>query len=101
MKIVVADCVSSIGEISGGTRTEVGMTADEAGDQLKPHGKYAWLEQGPDGYPPTPELPESLVATTTTREDLRQEYLRLAHDTPGIDERFKVEMRLEDEYHAV
>lgn len=77
------------------------MTTDESNNELQPHGRFAWLQQGPEGYPPVPALPESFVATTTTRDDLWEAYRRSVHDTPGMDERFKVEMRLEDEYHAI
>ena len=76
------------------------MTADES-DNVQPHGRFAWLQQGPEGYPPVPALPESFVGTNTSSDDLWEVYRRSVHDTPGMDEQFKVEMRLEDEYHAI
>ena len=74
---------------------------NQSGDELQPHGKFAWLQQGPEGYPPAPTLPKSFVATTTTGDDLWETYRRSVKDTPGMEERFETEMRLEDEYHAI
>lgn len=74
---------------------------NQSGDELQPHRKFAWLQQGPEGYPPVPALPKSFVVTTTTADDLWENYRRLVKDTPGMEEHFETEMRLEDEYHAI
>jgi hypothetical protein len=62
------------------------------------HEKLIWLDKGVDGYPPVPRLPERLVATSTTAEDLKRHYRRSLHEIAGKEEQLRLEEALEDEY---